>query len=190
MWYFWKAREVITKFLWRYLEERHHLEDRGGTKCVILKQIFKKWDWRAGIRLTWLRIEKGGGQFWERTTLYVVGLVWNLLHKTFWRLEFNIAPRFSKIYTPLKFFNPNWRSLEYKTWDSNTNKTGSTTLKEWTTPDPRNTPSTTNLEEEEIVDTPGNNDNASMPEEVKRPNPWRKKKKKMMMMIMHPWFSS
>jgi len=60
-------------------------------------------------------------------------------------------------------------------------------LKEWTTPDPRNTPSTTNLEEEEIVDTPGNNDNASMPEEVKRPNPWRKKKKKKkMMMIMHP----
>jgi len=36
-------------------------------------------------------------------------------------------------------------------------------LKEWTTPDSRNTPSTTNLEEEEFVDAPGNNDNASMP---------------------------
>jgi hypothetical protein len=56
---------------------------------------------------------------------------------------------------------------------------GSTTLKEWTTPDSRNTPSTTNLEEEETVDAPGNDGNASMPEQVKRPNPWGK----MMMMM-------
>jgi hypothetical protein len=55
-----------------------------------------------------------------------------------------------------------------------------TTLKEWTTPDSRNTPSTTNLEEEETVDASGNDGNASMPEQVKRPNPWRK----MMMMII------
>ena len=41
-------------------------------------------------------------------------------------------------------------------------------------------PSTTNLEEEEIVDTPGNDGNASMPEQVNRPNPWRE----MMMMMM------
>jgi hypothetical protein len=41
-------------------------------------------------------------------------------------------------------------------------------------------PSTTNLEGEEIVDAPGNDGNASMPEQVKRPNPWRK----MMMMMM------
>jgi len=53
-------------------------------------------------------------------------------------------------------------------------------LKEWTTPDSRNTPSTTNLQEEEIVDAPGNDGNASMAEQVKRPNSWRK----MMMMIM------
>ena len=53
-------------------------------------------------------------------------------------------------------------------------------MTEWTTPDSRNTPSTTNLKEEEIVDAPGNDGNASMPEEVKRPNPWRK----MMMMMM------
>jgi len=64
-------------------------------------------------------------------------------------------------------------------WNSNTNKIGSTTLKELTTPDSRNTPSTTNLEAEETVDSPGNNGNASMPEQVERPNPWRKK---MMMM--------
>jgi len=60
-------------------------------------------------------------------------------------------------------------------------KNGSTISKEWTTPDFRNTPSATNLEEEEIVDAPGNDGNASMPEQVKRPNPWRKRK--MMMMI-------
>jgi len=65
--------------------------------------------------------------------------------------------------------------------NSNTNKTGSTTLKEWTTPDSRDTPSTTNLEEEEIVDGPGNDGNASMTEKVKQPNPWRKK---MMMMML------
>jgi hypothetical protein len=51
---------------------------------------------------------------------------------------------------------------------------------EWTTPEFRNTPSTTNLEEEEIVDAPGNDGKASMLEQVKRPNPWRK----MMVMMM------
>jgi hypothetical protein len=40
-------------------------------------------------------------------------------------------------------------------------------LKEWITLDSRNTPSTNNLEEEEIVDAPGNDGNASMPEQVK-----------------------
>jgi hypothetical protein len=70
--------------------------------------------------------------------------------------------------------------LEYKRWDPNTNKTGSAISKEWTTPDFRNTPSTTNLEGAEIVDAPGKHGNASMTEQVKRPNPWRK----MMMMMM------
>jgi hypothetical protein len=51
--------------------------------------------------------------------------------------------------------------------------------KEWTIPNFRNMPSTTNLEGEEIVDAPEKDGNASMPEEVKLPNPWRK----MMMMI-------
>ena len=57
-------------------------------------------------------------------------------------------------------------------------------MKEWTTPDCRNTPSNINLEEEEIVDDLRNDGNASMPEQVKRPNPWKKKKKTMMMMMM------
>ena len=55
-------------------------------------------------------------------------------------------------------------------------------MKEWTTPGCRNTPSTTNLEEEKIVDAPENNGNASMLEQVNRPNPWRKM---MMMMILY-----
>jgi len=62
-------------------------------------------------------------------------------------------------------------------------KNGSNILKEWTTPDFRNTPSTTNLEEEKIVDALGNDGNASMPEQVNRPNPWRKMMVMMMMMM-------
>jgi hypothetical protein len=54
-------------------------------------------------------------------------------------------------------------------------------LKEWVTLDSQNTPSTTNLKEEEIINTPGNNGNASMPEQVKLPNPCRK----MMMTMKH-----
>jgi len=48
---------------------------------------------------------------------------------------------------------------------------------------PKN-PSTTNLEEEETVDAPRNDGKASMPEQVKRPNPWRK----MMMVINVVYF--
>ena len=55
---------------------------------------------------------------------------------------------------------------------------------EWTTPDYQNTPSSINLEEEETVDAPGKDGNASMPEQVKRPNPWRKMMM-MMTMIVH-----
>jgi hypothetical protein len=33
-------------------------------------------------------------------------------------------------------------------------------------------------------DTAGNDGNASMPEQVKRPNPWRRKKKNKMIMMM------
>jgi hypothetical protein len=62
-------------------------------------------------------------------------------------------------------------------------------LKEWITLDSRNTPLTTNLQEEEIFGAPGDDGNASMQEQVKRPNPWkrrrrRRKKKKMMMMMI------
>jgi hypothetical protein len=46
----------------------------------------------------------------------------------------------------------------------------------------RNTPSTTNLEGEEIVEAPGKDGNTSMPEQVKRPNPW------MMIMTLLSFF--
>jgi hypothetical protein len=52
---------------------------------------------------------------------------------------------------------------------------------EWTTPDYRNTPSTTNLVGEEIVDAPGKDGHESMPEGVRRPNPWRN----MIMMMIY-----
>ena len=56
--------------------------------------------------------------------------------------------------------------------------------KVWTTPDFRNAPATRNLGGEEIMDAPGNDGNASMREQVKRPNPWRKMMMMMMMMKM------
>jgi hypothetical protein len=49
-----------------------------------------------------------------------------------------------------------------------------THLERWLTLDSRNTPSTTKVEEEEIMDAPENDGIASMPEQVKRPNPWMK----------------
>ena len=68
--------------------------------------------------------------------------------------------------------------------EPNTNNIVSTTLREWITIDSRNTPSTTNPEDEEIVDAPGKDGNASIKEQVKRPNPWRK------MMTMMTMFSN
>jgi hypothetical protein len=45
-------------------------------------------------------------------------------------------------------------------------------------------PPSTNLEEEEIVDALGNDGNASMPEQVNRPNPRRMMIMMMMIIIM------
>jgi hypothetical protein len=60
-------------------------------------------------------------------------------------------------------------------------------LKEWTILDSRNTPSNINLEEEGIMDDLRNDGSASVPEQVSRPNPWKKKKKKTKMMMMMIW---
>jgi hypothetical protein len=53
--------EVHTGFWWGDLREGDHLEDRGIDGRIILKWIFKKWDWGAWTGLIWLRIGTGGG---------------------------------------------------------------------------------------------------------------------------------
>jgi len=50
-------------------------------------------------------------------------------------------------------------------------------------------PSTTNLEEEEIVDILGNDGNALMSEQVKRPNPWRKVMMMTVLILLYVTFS-
>jgi hypothetical protein len=64
-------------------------------------------------------------------------------------------------------------------------KTGSTILKEQKTSDFRNTPLTTNLDGEEIVDAPRKGGKAPVPEQVKRTKPWRKRMVMMMMTVSY-----
>ena len=61
------------------------------------------------------------------------------------------------------------------------NKTGSPSWKNGQHQTSETRPQLPTLEEEEIVDTLGNDSNSSMPEQVSRPNPWRK----MMMTMMN-----
>jgi hypothetical protein len=49
-------------------------------------------------------------------------------------------------------------------------------------------PSTTDVEGEEIVDAPGKDGNPLMPEQVKRPNPWRKMMMRMTFLAKEPKF--
>jgi len=53
--------EVHTRFWWGNLREREHLEGLGVDGRIILKCIFKKWNWGAWTRLIWLRIGTDGG---------------------------------------------------------------------------------------------------------------------------------
>jgi hypothetical protein len=41
--------EVLTGFWWEDLRERDHLKDPGVDGRIILKWIFKKWDWGHGL---------------------------------------------------------------------------------------------------------------------------------------------
>jgi hypothetical protein len=43
------------------LKERDHWGDPGVDGRIILRRIFRKWDFVAWTELSWLRIEAGGG---------------------------------------------------------------------------------------------------------------------------------
>jgi hypothetical protein len=49
--------------LWENLRERVYLVDPGVEGRIILRQIFRKWDVGVWTRLSWLRIDTGGGHF-------------------------------------------------------------------------------------------------------------------------------
>jgi len=61
MWYVWGIEEVHAGFWWGDLREIGHLLDVGVNRRIILKWIFKKWDWEVWTGLIWLRIRTGGG---------------------------------------------------------------------------------------------------------------------------------
>jgi len=61
MFHVWGRAGLYTGFWWGNLRERDHLEEPGADGRVILRCIFKKWDWEARTGLIWLRICKGGG---------------------------------------------------------------------------------------------------------------------------------
>jgi len=46
---------------WGNLREIDHLGDSGVDGRIILRWIFRKWDVRAWIGFSWLRIGTGGG---------------------------------------------------------------------------------------------------------------------------------
>jgi len=58
----WGRGEVCTGHWWGNLRERDHLENPSVDGSLILRCIFRKWDWgveRTG--LMWLRIGTGVG---------------------------------------------------------------------------------------------------------------------------------
>jgi hypothetical protein len=53
--------EVYTGFWWENRRERDHWGDQGVDEKMIIRWIFRKWDVGVWTGLSWLRIEKGGG---------------------------------------------------------------------------------------------------------------------------------
>ena len=45
MWHVWGRGEVYTGFWWGNLREKDHLKDSGVDGWIILRWIFRKWDW-------------------------------------------------------------------------------------------------------------------------------------------------
>jgi hypothetical protein len=53
--------EVYTRFWWRNMRDRDHLEDPSVDRKIILRWVFRKWDvgaWTGSIRL---KMGTGGG---------------------------------------------------------------------------------------------------------------------------------
>jgi hypothetical protein len=55
------ARVVCTRFWWGNSREIEHWGDPGIDARIILRWIFSKWDVGVWTRLSWLRIQTGGG---------------------------------------------------------------------------------------------------------------------------------
>jgi hypothetical protein len=55
MWRVWRREEVCTGFWWGSLRERDHWGDPDVDGKIILRWIFRKWDWmeRAQDRDRW-----------------------------------------------------------------------------------------------------------------------------------------
>jgi hypothetical protein len=71
MYHLWGRGEVHTGFWWGTLKEGDHLKDLGIDGRIILKCIFKKWNWGSGM--SWI----GVGQERDRW-LAVVNVMMNL----------------------------------------------------------------------------------------------------------------
>ena len=61
MWCVWGRGEVCTGFWWGNVREREHWEDPDVDGRIILRWIFRKWEWVVGTGWRWLRIGTGGG---------------------------------------------------------------------------------------------------------------------------------
>jgi hypothetical protein len=53
---------AVKGFCWGNLRERDHRGESCVEVRIILIWIFSKWDVEVWTRLSWLRIETGGGQ--------------------------------------------------------------------------------------------------------------------------------
>jgi hypothetical protein len=55
--------EAYTEFWWGNLMKREHLEEPSVNERIILRWIFRKWNFRALTGSSWLRIGADGGHF-------------------------------------------------------------------------------------------------------------------------------
>jgi len=63
MWRVWVRGEGCTGFWWGNLRERDQWGDPDADGRIILRWIFRKWEWVVGTGWSWLRIGTGGGHF-------------------------------------------------------------------------------------------------------------------------------